>query len=73
MKAGNSLICRRNSKLEIFANQETKERLFLGVEGLKAGQSIWRLCFERLFAPCDRVPVDMVHLYIYEKTSFDSY
>ena len=68
MKAGNSLICRRNSKLEIFANQETKERLFLGVEGLKAGQSIWRLCFESLFAPL-RYGLP----YIYEKTSFDSY
>ena len=33
MKAGNSLICRYNSKFEIFANQDTKERLFLGVEG----------------------------------------
>ena len=68
MKAGNSLICRRNSKLEIFANQETKERLFLGVEALKAGQSIWRLCFESLFAP-----LRYGSPYIYEKTSFDSY
>ena len=33
MKSGNSSICRRNSKFEIFANQDTKERLFLGVEG----------------------------------------